>query len=195
MPVMMIMELEGTTTDDYDAVNEAIGIDQDHLPDGLVSHAVGPTDDGGGLLIVDVWESPEQLEPSCRRRSARRWHRWASSRKDSHGSIRCTTTSSREAGRRGNVILLIESDTFTPEMYDDVTSRMPAHEGDGSGHPAVTHIAALTDDGMVFVDVWDSPESAQSFFESQLAPAADGVDMGPIEPKVVPVHNSFAAKS
>jgi len=80
-------------------------------------------------------------------------------------------------------------------MYDDVTSRMPAHEGDGSGHPAVTHIAALTDDGMVFVDVWDSPESAQSFFESQLAPAADGVDMGPIEPKVVPVHNSFAAKS
>jgi len=56
------MELEGTTTDDYDAVNEAIGIDQDHLPDGLVSHAVGPTDDGGGLLIVDVWESPEQLE-------------------------------------------------------------------------------------------------------------------------------------
>ena len=195
MSVMMIMELDGVTTDDYEALNEALGVDEDNAPDGLLSHAAGPTDDGSGLLIVDVWESAEQLERFMQDRVG---PAMAQAGVESQAQPRIHPVHnhiSEGSGREGNVILLIESDTFTPDMYDDITSRMPSHEGDGSGHPAVSHVAAVTDDGMVFVDVWDSPESAQSFFESQLAPAAEGVDMGPIEPKVVPVHKSFAAKS
>src|SRR5215831_8388827 len=60
MAVLMIMDLEGATTEEYEAVNAAIGIDENNLPQGLIQHAVGPTDEGG-LLIVDVWESEEDL--------------------------------------------------------------------------------------------------------------------------------------
>lgn len=99
------------------------------------------------------------------------------------------------SGDQANVMLLIDSNTFTPEAYDKIVSRMPAHAGDGSSHPAVSHVAAVSDDGMVFVDLWDSAESAQSFFESEIGPASEGTDIGAIEPRVVPVHNRFAAKS
>ena len=47
---------------------------------------------------------------------------------------------------------------------------------------------------MVFVDVWDSPESVGDFFEENVNPAtaATGTDLGSAEPKFVPVHNRFA---
>ena len=72
---------------------------------------------------------------------------------------------------------------------------MDAHAGDGSGHPAVSHIAAITDDGMVFVDIWDSPESAGRFVDEKVGPAADdvGTDFGDMQPRFVPVHNRFAS--
>ena len=192
MAILMIIDIPGGTVEQYDKVNEIMGVDDDNTPDGLISHLAGPTDDG--LLIVDVWESEdalnrfvgEQVMPAMQQVGV------------PQAQPRVVPVHSRidsGAGTEPNVILLIESDTFTPEMYDDVVSRMPAHAGDGSNHPAVSHVAAVSDDGMVFVDVWDSPESAQRFFESQLGPASEGVDMGPIEPKVIPVHNRFAAKS
>ena len=192
MAILMILDIPGGTVEQYDRVNEIMGVDGGNTPDGLISHAAGPSDDG--LLIVDVWESEdalnrfvgEQVMPAMQQAAV------------PQAQPRLFPVHNRidsGAGTEPNVILLIESDTFTPEMYDEIVSRMPAHEGDGSGHPAVSHVAATSGDGMVFVDVWDSPEHAQSFFESQLGPASEGVDMGPIEPKVIPVHNRFAATS
>jgi len=189
MAILMILDIPGGTVGQYDKVNEIMGVDDDNTPDGLISHAAGPTDDG--LLIVDVWESEdalnrfvgEQVMPAMQQAAV------------PQAQPRVLPVHNRidsGAGSEPNVILLIESDTFTPAMYDDIVSRMPAHAGGGSSHPAVSHVAARTDDGMVFVDVWDSPESAQRFFESQLGPASEGVDIGPIEPKIVPVHNRFA---
>jgi hypothetical protein len=91
--------------------------------------------------------------------------------------------------------VVIESDGFRPGDYDSVTAEMDAHAGDGSNHPAVSHIAAVSDDGMVFVDVWDSPESVGKFVEEQIGPAtaATGTDLGQVEPRFVPVHNRFSA--
>ena len=60
MAILMIMDLEGATTEQYDAVNEAMSVDENNLPQGLISHAVGPTDEGG-LLIVDVWDTEVDL--------------------------------------------------------------------------------------------------------------------------------------
>jgi hypothetical protein len=84
------------------------------------------------------------------------------------------------SGTDAGVIVFIESEGFSPDDYDRVTAEMPAHAGDGSGHPAVSHVAAVSDDGMVFVDVWDSPESVGGFFEEQVNPAtaATGTDLG-----------------
>jgi hypothetical protein len=98
------------------------------------------------------------------------------------------------AGTNPGVILIIDSDGFTPDDYDGVTGKMEAHRGDGSNHPAVSHVAALTDNGMVFVDVWDSPESFGRFAEEQLGPAAAGVSIPPMEPRFVPLHKRIVGK-
>jgi hypothetical protein len=194
MAVLMILELDGATTDDYDKINEAMGIDQDNLPDGLVSHAVGPTEDGGGLLIVDVWETEEQLEHFVQNRVGPAMAK-AGVESQAEPRVHPVHNHIQGSGQEGNVILLIEAEGFQPEHYDATTAGMDAHQGDGSNHPAVAHIAAITDDGMVFVDIWDSGESAGKFVEEQVTPAAAGAgaDLGQVEPRVVPVHNRFVA--
>lgn len=85
--------------------------------------------------------------------------------------------------------MIIESDEFGPELYDRLIARMPAHAGDGSAHPAVSHVAALAEGGMVFVDVWDSPESFGRFAGEAIAQAAEGEDVPALEPRFAPVHN------
>jgi heme-degrading monooxygenase HmoA len=193
MAVLMILELDGTTTDDYDAVNEAMGIDEDNLPDGLVQHAVGPTEDGDGLLIVDVWESEEQLEHFVQNRLGPATAQ-VGIQSQAQPRVHPVHNHFQGSGTEGNVIILIESPGFGPEHYDEVTSNMDAHEADGSGHPAVSHVAAITDDGMVFVDVWHSGEAAGKFVEEQVGPAAAsaGHDLSDSKTRVVPVHNRFA---
>src|SRR3989442_12323201 len=170
MAVLMIAELPGMTAADYDAVNEKIGIRGDEdAPDGLIQHLAGETADG--LLIADVWESPEQFERFFAERAGPAIAEVGGPRVEPrvhpvHNMIR------RGSGTDANVLLLIDSGGFTPEAYDAVTSRMAAHAGDGTGHPADWHVAAESCDGMVFVDVWDSPESFGRFAQEQLGPSA-----------------------
>jgi hypothetical protein len=62
MPAQVILEFEGVTTKDYDAVNAALGIDPDtgagEWPDGLVVHAAGLNEDGH-LVVTEIWDTPE----------------------------------------------------------------------------------------------------------------------------------------
>jgi len=55
MPVAMIMEAPGMTTELYDSVMEHLEWNERDLPDGFVSHYACATDDG--LLVIDIWES------------------------------------------------------------------------------------------------------------------------------------------
>ncbi len=192
MAILMLIEFPGASTDDYDALNREMGIDPDHLPDGLTSHVVGRTEEG--LLIADTWESEEALNRFFEQRVGPAMAKLGLPGGEPrvlpvHNHIR------QGSGTDAGVIVIIESDGFSPADYDSVTAEMDAHAGDGSSHPAVSHIAAVSDDGMVFVDVWDSPESVGRFVEEQIGPAqvASGTDLGPVEPRVVPVHNRFAA--
>jgi len=56
----MILEFAGVGKADYDAVNRELGIDttrrDSDWPEGLLSHAAGPTGDGG-WIVIEVWES------------------------------------------------------------------------------------------------------------------------------------------
>jgi hypothetical protein len=53
MAVLMIMESPGATTDQYEKVNEIMGIRGDEdAPEGLVQHVAAKSDDG--IVIVDV---------------------------------------------------------------------------------------------------------------------------------------------
>jgi len=197
MAILMILELDDATTDDYEAVNAAIGIDEDNLPDGLVSHAVGPTDEGG-LLIVDVWESEEALDRFFTEHAGPAMAQVGVGSSAQPRVHQVHNHIPQGSGIHPNTIILIEAEGFGPDDYDAVTGELDSHAGDGSAHPAVMHIAALKDDGsMVFVDIWESPEEAGRFVEEQVGAAAEraGVDMGSVEPRVVPVHNRLAATS
>jgi hypothetical protein len=193
MAILMLIEFPGASTDDYDGLNREMGIDPHHLPDGLISHVVGPTDQG--LLIADTWESEDALDKFFEQRVGPAMAKAGVAAGEPrvfpvHNHIR------QGSGTDAGVIVVIESDGFSPDDYDNVTAEMPAHAGDGSNHPAVSHVAAVSDGGMVFVDVWDSPESVGGFFEEQVGPAtaAAGADLGAAEPRFVPVHNRFAAQ-
>ena len=59
MAIVMRMEAPGATVEQYEALNEVIGVDDDNPPDGLVIHVAGVTDDG--MVVIDVWESEEKL--------------------------------------------------------------------------------------------------------------------------------------
>ena len=63
MPAQVILEFEGVTTKEYDAVNKALG----HRPvdggratglDGLQVHAAG-LNEHGHLVVTEMWDTPE----------------------------------------------------------------------------------------------------------------------------------------
>ena len=56
MAVLMELEFEGFTTDQYDAVDNALD-PTNNPPDGLIAHSARM--DGDTLRILDIWESPE----------------------------------------------------------------------------------------------------------------------------------------
>src|SRR5262245_60997355 len=62
MAAAMILEFEGVTEKEYEAVNAALGIDaatgEGDWPDGLVTHSAGLNDDGH-LVVMEVWDTPE----------------------------------------------------------------------------------------------------------------------------------------
>ena len=62
MAAAVILEFEGVTTKEYDAVNTALGIDmstgEGDWPDGLVSHSAG-LNEAGHLTVMEVWDTPE----------------------------------------------------------------------------------------------------------------------------------------
>ncbi len=61
MAIVMVLEVPGATSDQYDHVNEKIGVyNSTDAPDGLISHVCAVTEKG--LLICDVWRSQEEFE-------------------------------------------------------------------------------------------------------------------------------------
>jgi hypothetical protein len=62
MAAELILEFEGVTVKEYEAVNDALGIDmksgKGDWPDGLVAHSAG-LNDSGHLVVIEVWDTPE----------------------------------------------------------------------------------------------------------------------------------------
>ena len=65
MAACLILEFEGVTQKEYDAVNAALGLDSTtgagDWPDGMVSHAAG-LNENGDLVVIEVWDTPQHQE-------------------------------------------------------------------------------------------------------------------------------------
>jgi hypothetical protein len=187
MAILMLLDLDGATVEQYEQDLERMGIRGDEdAPDGLVSHVCAVGD--GGLIIADVWESQEALDRFFESRLAGALQE-AGVQQGQPRILPVHNTIVQGAGTEAGVLMIIESDEFGPDLYDRLTARMPAHAGDGSAHPAVSHVAALAGGGMVFVDVWDTAESFGRFAGEAIGPAAEGEDVPALEPRFAPVHN------
>jgi len=183
MPILMLIEVPNTSTETYDRANEIASVN-DEVPEGLISHVAAV--EGDTLVVADVWESEAALNRFFEERLGAAL---AETGMDAQPRIFPVHNHiAQGAGTDANVLVLWEADGFTPEAYDDVTSKMAAHGGDGSSHPGVSHVAGVTDEGMVFVDVWGSEEEIQRFLEEEIQPAAGGATP-PGRPRFARVHN------
>jgi hypothetical protein len=65
MPEAVIIEFEGVSRRQYNAVNDKLGIDTaagtGDWPKGLTSHVAGETA-GGGFVVMEVWDSQASHE-------------------------------------------------------------------------------------------------------------------------------------
>jgi hypothetical protein len=188
MSVLLVTEAPGATTADYDRVNEVMGIRGDEgAPEGLIQH-VGASD-GNGILVVEVWESEEAAGRFFQERLGPALAE-VGVEIPSKPRMLPVHNSLTGTGKDAGVVMLIEIDDLGSDAYDEMVSKMDAHYGDGSQHPCVTHTAATTEGGGMFIaDLWESPEAFGKFAEEQIGPAGAAVGMGPIEPRIVPVHN------
>lgn len=84
---------------------------------------------------------------------------------------------------------LFELPGFTQENYEAVLAAVGEEPPDGS----YFHISGPIDGGWRVIEVWDSEDEAQRFFQEQFVPAlrALGLD-GPHPPRELwPVHNAM----
>ena len=173
MSVLMIMDIEGVTVEQYDHVDRLLGgTTADNAPAGLISHTAGPTDTG--FFVADVWESPEVCPSSSRR------------------SCRCTNHIEGR-GTEAGTIVIVEIASLSADDYDRITADLEAHSGDG-GHPSVSHVAGIGAGGLYVVDVWGSEEEFGRFAEAELAPRA-GDRLSDMKARFARVRNHVRVKS
>jgi hypothetical protein len=193
MAVLMMLELPGATLEQYERTNEILEIAGDEdAPDGLISHVAGPTDDG--ILIVDVWDSPESLERFFEERGVGRAMQEAGA-PEGEPRVLPVHNHFEGSGTNAGVLVIAEIDGFGPDVYDEMISSMDEHAAPGN-HPSVQHTAAVTESGgVIVVDLWESPEAFGEFAQKAVAPAGEAVGLAPFEPRFVPVHNRLRGAS
>ncbi len=193
MAVLMVIEWEGVTTEDYDRVNEAMGISGGaDAPDGLIQHVCAVTDDGQ-VVIADLWESADKLQAFAETRLGPAIAQLGLP--ESEPQVMPVHNTTRGRSEDPAVLVLIDVPSGTTDQYDAMLAQMPAHFT-ADGHPAFIHIAARKNDGgMVVADVWPSPEAFGQFAEEQIAPAAQSAGVTDIQPRMHRVHNTIRGRA
>jgi hypothetical protein len=89
------------------------------------------------------------------------------------------------------VAMLIEFPEGTADEYDRVMSEMKL---EGTPEGAIVHIAVAMDDALRVLDVWESREAFDRFYESQLGPALAAAVSTDREPKFHEVLNVMSVE-
>jgi heme-degrading monooxygenase HmoA len=195
MSVLMVMEIPGGTTAEYDRVNEIMGMHSDaDEPDALLQHVAAS--DGSSLVVVDVWESEEEMGKFFQERLGAALAEAGVQQSGSKQRVLPVHNALTGKGADAGILMLIDIEDLGTDAYDQMVTSMEAHYGDGSQHPSTSHAAAVTEDGgMVIADLWESPEAFRKFAEEQIGPAGAAVGLGPIEPRILPVHHCFKKRA
>ena len=169
MSVLVIMDIEGATIEQYDHVDRLLGgTTVDNAPAGLISHTAGSTDTG--FFVADVWESPEALQDFYENTLAA--HLEAAGVPEVQPRIMPVHNHLEGQGTNAGVIVIAEVPGLSADDYDRITADLAAHAGDGSEHPGVSHVAGIDGVGLYVVDVWGSEEEFAAYAQSELAPRA-----------------------
>ncbi len=86
------------------------------------------------------------------------------------------------------VAFLQELPGATQEQYDQVVETLRGQTAEGR----IFHVAGPIEGGWRIVDVWESQEAVNKFFQEQLGPAAQEAGMEMRIPQFWPVHNMLS---
>ena len=192
MAILMILEWQGVTTDDYARVNETIGIHGNaDAPTGLIEHICALTEDDE-LVIVDLWESEQELGTFIETRLGPAIQQLELP----ESAPRILPVHNHQPGTasEGNTLILIEAEATTDD-YDAMRATMPSHAEDSAGHPGHVHIAATDGESVVVADLWPSPEAFGKFAQEEVGPAAQNAGVTQMEQRTLRVHSRIRGRS
>lgn len=193
MAIMMILEWEGVSSDQYARVNDTMGIHSDaDAPEGLISH-IAAIDEDGEMTIVDLWDSEQALGQFVERRLGPALAEVGIPQ--SQPRIHPLHNQLHGSAAEGNVLILIEVDDTGTDVYDQMAAEMPEHAGDASSYPWQMHAVATDGSGIVVADLWPSEEAFGQFAQQRIAPAAQKHGMGAMRQKTLKVHNQLRSPS
>jgi hypothetical protein len=189
--VLVIMDIEGGTVEQYDHVDRLMGgTTAENAPAGLISHTAGPTDTG--FFVADVWESPDAMQAFYETTLA--GHLQTAGVPEVQPQIVPVHNHLHGRGTEAGVIVIAEMPGLSADDYDRITADLAAHSGDGSDHPGMSHVAGVADRGLIVVDVWGSEEEFGAYAQAELAPRA-GDRMSEMKTRFAPVRNHVQVKS
>jgi hypothetical protein len=85
------------------------------------------------------------------------------------------------------IVAIFRVPGMTPEQYDNIHKDLDAI-GQRRQEKRPIHIMALWNNGSTVIDVWDSQEDLNKFFET-LGPILVKNGVNPPEPEILPVHD------
>ncbi len=85
------------------------------------------------------------------------------------------------------IAMLLDNPGGTQAQYDQVHAEVAPDNRPPAG--LLYHVTGPTETGWRLVEVWESQEAADRFFQERLGPALQRANVPPRRPQVFPVHN------
>jgi hypothetical protein len=194
MAILMILEWQGVTPDDYARVNDLMDIHSDaDAPEGLLAHNAA-IDDSGHIVVADVWE----LEEALGRFAEPRLMPAVQQTGLTPAEPRIFAVHNRLRGKSpdATVLTIVEIEGATTDDYDRMLAEMPDEHTDGS-HPSHEHVAASDGATLIVVDQWPSVEEFNAFVGGRVAQAAEtsGADTSRMKVRTPRLHNRIRGEA
>jgi len=87
----------------------------------------------------------------------------------------------------GKIVVLFESTELTQEKYDSIIAEMG--DQDKPQYPRrPVHVAYQNGNNFCVIDVWNSQEELNDFFQNTLGPIFGKLGITPPPPQIFPIH-------